>query len=151
MKRNLVNFFVATFPFLLTIALWRLSHPFWNPAGLLALIPIFFCTFVKKVNWFSIFSAFMCLIIDYKCQTVCFWLAFYCLTYALNGFQNWIDIQRIDNDAISAFGAFISISIGILVLVNFSWTAIGRSIWIILWSCTLYKPIVATIKKVRHD
>jgi hypothetical protein len=151
MKHNFIRFFVAAYPFLLTIALWHLSHPYWNPAGVLALIPIFFCTFVKKVNWFPIFSVIMCMIIDYKFQTVCFWVAMYCLAYALNGFQNWIDLERMDNDAVSAFSMFITLAIAILTFTNLSWTAFGRGVWIILWTCILYKPIVATIKKVRHD
>ena len=72
MTTKLINFLRISFPFLLTVALWRLSGNFWNPAGILAIIPIFFCSFVRPVNWFGLFSVFMCFVIDYKFETVCF-------------------------------------------------------------------------------
>ena len=42
MKKNIIDFLRVSFPFLLTIGLWRLSVPFWNPGGIMAIIPIFF-------------------------------------------------------------------------------------------------------------
>lgn len=151
MKQNLIKFFTVTFPFLLTVALWHLSHPTWNPGGVLALIPIFYCTFVKPVNWFAIFSVFMCMALDYKFQTVCFWIAIYCCLYAVNGFQNWIDLQRMDNNAVGAFAIFITAAVSILVLTNCSWAAFGRGIWIVVLTCAMYTPVVSGIKRVRHD
>ena len=79
MKNNIIKSLRIMFPFLLTIALWRLSTPFWNPGGILALIPIFYCVFVRHMPWFGIFGAIMCFLIDYKFNTTGFWLAIYCL------------------------------------------------------------------------
>ena len=39
---NVVPILKKFLPFLMTIFLWRLSVYFWNPAGILALIPIFY-------------------------------------------------------------------------------------------------------------
>ena len=89
MKQNIIDFLRRAFPFFITVGLWRLSATFWNPAGVLAVIPIFFCTFVRPVNWFVIFSILMCVCIDYKFETVCFWLATYCFLYSINAFQTY--------------------------------------------------------------
>lgn len=41
MKKKIINFLCAAFPFIAVLVLWRLAVPFWNPAGILAMIPIF--------------------------------------------------------------------------------------------------------------
>lgn len=149
MKDKIVHFLRISFPFLLTIGLWRLSVPFWNPAGILALIPVFFCSFVKPVNWFPVFSIFMCLILDYNFETVCFWMAMYCLFYALNGFQSIIDITRMDMDGIFAFGIFIGTGIIIQVFSDFTLLNLLRGVWVFIWVCALYLPTTALIKRIH--
>ena len=151
MKESFIKILQNSFPFLLTVALWRLSVPFWNPAGILAIIPIFFCSFVKPVNWLSLFSIFMCFVIDYKFETVCFWVAIYCLFYAINSFQNIIDITRMELNGIFAFLIFFGLSILIQVFVNINFITFLRGIWMILWTSVLYIPITTLIKKVQND
>ena len=109
MKEKLIKFLRISFPFLLTVGLWRLSVSFWNPAGILAIIPVFFCSFVRPIAWFPIFSILMCLVIDYNFETVCFWVAMYCLFYAVNSFQNIIDVTRMDMNGLFAFAVFFGI------------------------------------------
>ena len=151
MKKNLIDFLRVSFPFLLTIGLWRLSVPFWNPAGILAIVPIFFCSFVRPVNWFGIFSVLMCLCIDYKFETVCFWVAVYCLFYAINGFQSLVDLTRMDKNGLPAFMFFLGINIIIQVFANFSFTSFLRGTWMFIFVCALYMPITLLIQRVRHD
>lgn len=151
MKSKTVNFLYIAFPFLLTIWLWRFSLPFWNPAGILSIIPIFYCSFVRPINWFGAFSVLICLCLDYKFETVCFWIAIYCLFYAINSFQNIIDITRMNNNGISAFMIFFGTSIFILVLTNPTLHNLMYAIWIFIWTTTLYTPIIATIKKLQDD
>lgn len=151
MKQNIINFLRVAFPFLLTIGLWRLSHPFWNPGGVLAIIPIFFCSFVRPVHWFTPFSMLMCVIIDYNFETVCFWLALYCFFCAVMGFQNTIDIARMDKDAVFAFMVFIGTAIVIQVIVNPTFTNLWRGVWMFAWLTTLYVPTTEIIKRVHHD
>ena len=139
------------FPFLLTIALWRLSTPFWNPGGILALIPIFYCVFVRHMPWFGIFGAIMCFLIDYKFNTTGLWLAIYCLFYAVNGFQTIIDLARMDRDAINAFMVFIGVGIIITIFTGFGFINILRGIWIFIFMSLLYMPTALLIKRVRHD
>lgn len=139
------------FPFLLTIALWRLSTPFWNPGGILALIPIFYCVFVRHMPWFGIFGAIMCFLIDYKFNTTGLWMAIYCLFYAVNGFQTIIDLARMDRDAINAFMVFIGIGIIITIFTGFGFINILRGIWIFVFMSLIYMPTALLIKRVRHD
>lgn len=150
MKRKLINFFRKAFPFLLTVGLWRLSTPVWNPAGILAIIPIFFCSFIKPVDFFNVFSMIMCLVIDYKFGTVCFWLAMYCLFYTINNFQNIIDITHTQKDGLFTFICFFSICILIQIFSDFTWLNIIRGIWIVLWTTIIYIPTVISIKKVYN-
>ena len=148
MKESIVAFLRQAYPFLLAVGLWRLSHPFWNPAGILAIIPIFFCSFIKPINWFPLFSVLMCVVIDYKFETICFWLAMYCLFYAVNGFQHIVDLTRMDNDGIAAFAIFFGLGVVIQILTNFTGINILRGIWIFLWAGAIYLPITISIKRI---
>lgn len=151
MMDSVIKSLRAMFPFLLTIALWRLSAPFWNPGGILALIPIFYCVFVHPVPWFGAFGAVMCFLIDYKFNTNGFWLALYCLFYAANGFQTLIDLGRMDRDAVAAFMVFAGVGILITIFTGFGFTNILRGIWIFTLLTLLYIPTTLLIKRVRHD
>ncbi|MBQ8368031.1 MAG: hypothetical protein IJX43_03175 [Alphaproteobacteria bacterium] len=151
MKEKIIEFLRAAFPFLLTIGLWRLSDPFWNPAGVLAIIPIFVCSFVRPVNWFPIFSILMCLVIDYKFETVCYWIAMYCLFFAINGFQSFIDLTRMDKYAILMFMIFCGVVLLIQLIVNFTFANCVRAVWIFSWCSALYLPITMLIQRVRND
>lgn len=151
MKEKIIEFLRTAFPFLLTIGLWRLSDPFWNPAGVLAIIPIFVCSFVRPVNWFPIFSILMCLVIDYKFETVCYWIAMYCLFFAINGFQSFIDLTRMDKYAILVFMIFCGVVLLIQLIVNFTFANCVRAVWIFSWCSALYLPITMLIQRVRND
>lgn len=151
MKENIVNFFRAAFPFLLTIGLWRLAHPFWNPAGILAIVPVFICSFARPVNWFPIFSVLMCVCIDYNFETVCFWLAMYCLFFAINGFQTYIDITHMDKYGILAFMVFFGVAVFIQVITNFTFINILRGGWMFIMATAIYIPTAKLIERVQHD
>lgn len=151
MKQNLINFFKNAFPFIAVIILWRLSVAFWNPAGILAIIPIFYSSFVKPVPWFAPFAVVFCFLIDYRFDSLVFWTVMYCLFYAINGFQNIIDLSRVDKNAINIFMIFFGISTFMLCIMNFNFSNIIRAIWLFAWVSTLYIPITALIKKVCDD
>ena len=110
MIEKTVSFLRKVFPFLTVIFLWRLAIPFWNPGGILALIPLFYCTFIKPVPWFMPFGLIFCFLIDYNLGSLCYWTAIYCLCYAINGFQTIIDLQNMDINAIDAFMVFLGIT-----------------------------------------
>lgn len=151
MKKNIVNFLRAVFPFITVIILWRMSVPFWNPAGILAIIPIFYCSFVRPVPWFAPFAVLFCFLIDYRFDTLAYWTAAYCLFYAINGFQSFIDLTRTDKNALNIFMVFFGVATLILTLAGFSVSNLMRAIWLFAWVSTLYIPITALIKRVCDD
>lgn len=151
MMQNVRNFLRAAFPFLLTVALWRLTLAIWNPAGILALIPIFFCTFVRPVPWFAPCGLLFCFLIDYNLGTPYIWTALWCVFYALNGFQTAFDLTRMEFDALYAFLVFLSTGVLVLLILNFAWGAFARALFALLWSGALYIPICTLIKRIGDD
>ena len=151
MKENIIHFLRVAFPFLLTIGLWRLTNPLLNPAGVLAIIPIFIYTFVRPTNWFVLFSMLMCVCLDYNFETVCFWLAMYCLFFSINSFQTYIDIPRMDNYGMFAFLVFFAIAIFIQMIINFSPMNFLRGGWMFILGTVMYIPIAKLVQKVGYD
>lgn len=151
MKYNIIKFLRTAFPFIAVIFLWRLSAAFWNPAGILAIIPIFYSSFVKPVPWFAPFALIFCFLIDYRFDSLIFWTAMYCIFYAINGFQSIIDLSRLDNNALNVFMVFFGVSIMILAFTNFNIQNLLRAGWLFAWASTLYIPITALIKGVCDD
>lgn len=151
MKQFAINFLRRAFPFIAVLVLWRLPVSWWNPAGILAIIPIFYCSFVRPVPWFAPFAAIFCFLIDYRFDTVMFWTVLYCLFYAINGFQTIVDLTRLDRNAIVAFMAFFGVGVVIISLMHLNLSNIIRTIWLFAWVVTLYIPITALIKRIGDD
>lgn len=151
MKSNVVNFLRCAVPFLAVIALWRFAVPVWNPAGILAIIPIFYCTFVRPVKWFAGFAALFCFLIDYNMNLPLFWTAMYCVTYAVNGFQNYFDVGASRLGGAGIFAIWFAVACIIRIVLGATVDALMSGIWIFAWVCAMYMPIVALIHGVRHD
>ncbi len=151
MKKNIIYFFKLIFPFLTVLFLWNLSVNFWNPAGILAIIPIFYCSFVKPVPFFPIYSLLFCFLIDYKFDTLVFWTCLYCVFYSANGFQPYIDLRQIENNAFVFFMLFFGLAMIILFLANISLSSLFTACWLFVWVSLLYLPITTLIKKVCND
>ena len=147
---KIIPFLKQIMPFLMTLLLWRLSVYFWNPAGILCLIPIFYYTFVRPIDWFAIFGLIFCFLIDYRCNLPLFWTSIFCLFYAINGFQNYIDMQHTDNNALYMFMLFIGIGIFLLIFHGFSWTNLINNLWLFIWLSILYIPITATDNWIKQ-
>lgn len=140
---NLISILKKSLPFIITLFLWRLSIYFWNPAGVLALIPIFYYTFVRPVNHFALFGLIFCFLIDYRCNLPLFWTCIYCLFYAVIGFQNYVDMQHTNNNASHIFMLFIGIGILMLIFSGLTWANLVNNIWLFIWLNILYTPITA--------
>ena len=151
MSDDIVKFLRAVFPFLLTVALWRLAAHFWNPAGILALIPVFYANFVRPIAWFGIFGALICFLVDYNGATPLFWTSIFCACFAANGFQNYLDLSGAAVRGLYAFAVFLGLGILILFFVHPSWTAFGRAIWTFVWTCALYVPVTKLIAGAQND
>jgi hypothetical protein len=136
------------FPFLITLALWRLSVPFWNPAGILALIPIFYFTFFRTHPWFALFGAIACFLIDYKMGTTLFWTSLFLAAYALNQFQTVINLTERRLGAIFFFMIYIAIAFMIIVFDWLSFTGLFATFWLFLWLSWWYFVFTMVINKV---
>ncbi len=146
---NISRFFKISLPFLMTLFLWRLSMSWWNPAGMLSLIPVFYYTFVKPINGFVLFGFLFCFLIDYRCNLPLFWTVLFCFFYAINGFQNYTDITHMENNALFLFMLFIGFGILILTFSNFTWLGLVYNLWLFFWLSVLYTPITAIDKWVK--
>lgn len=93
----------------------------------------------------------MCVCLDYNFETVCFWLAVYCLFYSINGFQTYIDITRMDKYGLFAFMVFFGLAVFIQVVMNFTFMNTLRGMWMFALACAVYVPIAKLIQKVGYD
>ena len=96
-------------------------------------------------------SIVFCFLIDYNMDTKLFWTCAYCIAYAINGFQYFLDLQRADKNAIVPFMIFIGVALFILMVANLSWIMIGRVLWVFVWMVVLYTPITGLLKRVHGD
>ncbi|MBR1380512.1 MAG: hypothetical protein IJ560_02900 [Alphaproteobacteria bacterium] len=151
MNGKIVEVLRVLFPFALTLFLWRMEHPFWNPGGFLAIIPIFYCSFILRIAWFPAFSVIMCFLLDYNFSSHFFWTGLYCLVYAANGFQDLIDITRLERNAIGAFMVFLFAALFIPAIINISWNVVLRTIWCYVFATLVYFPLSEIIRGVKHD
>lgn len=151
MKQKIIKYLRILFPFAFTIALWRLSYPWINPAGILAIIPIYYCSFIKPVNYFALFAILMCMMIDYKFNTVMFWTLFYCAYYVIMNLQNRLDLTHTKESGVYAFMLFFGISIFIVTMWNITWLNLFIGILTFVITCAIYIPSVITIRTICHD
>ena len=140
------------FPFLSTLILWRLDSPVFNPCGILALIPIFYYSFVKPKNLYFAFAIIMCILLDQSFGTLLYWTFIYCAAYATHGLQSFFDVSRQKSDAIFVFVGFITLTLTILTIWSsfqaWSVAVILKSIWMIPWLSVLYIVFVAIAHKM---
>ena len=151
MKRNIINFLRVSFPFFITVALWRLSAPWINPAGILAIIPIFYCSFIRPVPYFAPFAILFCFLIDYKFNTVLLWTVFYCLFYVVMNLQTFIDLTHTKFDGIYAFMGFVGTVILLLVISHLSFANLFSGMIMFSVLTIMYIPIITTVRVVQDD
>lgn len=151
MKQQIIKFFQVSFPFLITVALWRLSVPWINPGGILAIIPIFYCSFIKPVPYFTPFAILFCFMIDYKFNTLLMWTVFYCMFYVVMNLQTFIDLTHTTKNGIYAFMGFVGTVILMLTATHLSLSNIVSGILMFLILVAMYIPIITTIQAVQND
>lgn len=151
MKQKIIKYLQILFPFLLTIALWRLSNPWINPAGVLAIIPIFYCSFIKPVPYFTAFAILFCFLIDYNFDTVAFWTLLYCAYYAVMNIQTVIDLTHTKIYGLYAFMVFFGFASISMIIWNLGWIGLLFGTLMFVITCVLYIPIAFLTKAVCDD
>lgn len=144
-------FLQPAIPFLLILVFWYLSNPWLNPGGVLAIIPIFYCSFIRKVPYISLYSIIFCFLIDYKFTTILFWTLLYCICYSINGIQNIIDLTKTELNGFVIFLCFFGLSSFLLTFYFFSFANLLYGAWIFLLVSALYLPITSVIKVIKND
>jgi len=146
---HICNILKQIAPFLITLILWRLSTPFWNPAGILALVAIFYYTFVRQIHYFNLFGVIICFLIDYLSATPLLWTSIFCLFYAVNGFQNVINIPNTEKNALYIFMTFIGLGIVLLTLTHLNWIMLLNNLWLFLLLSITYIALTALSNKAK--
>lgn len=151
MKQKIIKYLQIAFPFLLTIALWRLSCPWVNPAGVLCIIPIFYCSFIRPVRYFSPFALLMCFLLDYKFGGNFMWTIYYCLCYMILNLQTAIDLTHTKKSGVYAFMIFFSVIILFMFLQHINLVNLLYAVVVFAITSILYIPMVVTIQAVQND
>ena len=152
MRQNIIKYLRILFPWAITIVLWRLSYPWINPAGILAIIPIFYCSFIRPIPYFAPFAILMCFMIDYKFDTVLFWTCVYCIYYVATNVQTIIDLTHTKKYGVYAFLLFFGISILSLIVWDFNLINLLMGIFMYAFTSAVYIPITTIINMVdEHD
>lgn len=151
MRKDIVKFLCKIFPFLFTIALWRLSVPWLNPAGILAVVPIYYCSFIKPVPYFMPFAILFCFLIDYKFNTLLTWTTWYCFYYAVMNIQSFIDLTHTNKNGIYAFMLFFGSVLFFMVIANFGLSNLLFGVMMFLITSIMYIPITVLIEATQND
>lgn len=151
MKGQIIKSLQVLFPFFITVALWRLSAPWINPGGILAIVPIFYCSFIRPVPYFAAFAILICFLLDYKFNTLLIWTVFYCMFYVVINLQTFIDLTHTNRDGIYPFMGFVGTVILLLVLSHLSLVNMLSGAVMFLILVIMYIPITTTIRAVQDD
>jgi hypothetical protein len=143
------------FPYAITISLWYLSGPRYNPFGILALIPIFYYMFsAREKNWFG-FGFLMCFLIDFSAGTLFLFSSVFLLSKALNDFYGFLENEG-NGFNVRKFNMFLmmlSLSMFVYAIFNarFFWNFLAGIVWLYIWLLILYLPFVALFRRVKND
>jgi len=151
MKQQIVKFLHIVFPFFITLFLWRLSTPYINPAGVLAIIPIFYYSFIRPTPYFTAYALLFCFLIDYKFNTILVWTIFYSIYYVIMNIQTVIDLTHTNKNGLYAFLLFIGPVLLFIMLTHLGWTSILLSLMMFFILGIFYIPITHIAKAVNHD
>ncbi|MBP5485923.1 MAG: hypothetical protein J6Y07_04435 [Alphaproteobacteria bacterium] len=148
---KIIKYLRFSFPFLITIALWRLSCPWINPAGLLSIIPIFYCSFIRPVPYFSLFALIMCFLLDYKFGTVFMWTMYYCMCYAIIKLQTIVDLTHTKKFGFYAFSVFLCPVLIFMIVQNINLKTLLYSFIAFAITCIMYIPTVTITRTIQND
>lgn len=151
MKHKVLEFLRTASPFLITLVLWRLAFPWINSAGMLCIIPIFYCSFIKPVQYFVPFAIIFCFLLDYSFGTGYIWTIFYCAYYAIMHIQTVLDLTHTTEDGLFAFMVFLGAALCLITIQHLNFANLLSAIVAFVITCAFYIPITKTIRAARND
>lgn len=137
--RNIKQILNAVFPFAITLLLWRMAAPAWNPCGILALVPIYYYSFVRPRDEFLPMAVVGCFLLDYNFDTMLFWTAAFCIAYSANYFQTVLRSAVQAADGLLFFSGFAGACFLILGARAMTWESVGTALWMLALCAAAYR------------
>lgn len=146
--------FRLIFPYLITILLWQLSGPTFNPFGILSLVPVFYYMYVRPMPYWLGFGLFMSFMLDYNAETLFLFSSAFLIINALNEMYGIIENER--GLKIRGYNTFLAISMLMFLLASwitrdFMFTNLIAVLWLFAWLSISYFPLTYLFKKVGGD
>lgn len=148
------KFLKVVFPYLVTVVLWSLSTPVFNPFGILAIIPIFYYMFCNEKPYWFWFGLLMSFMLDFNFDTLFVFCALFLFMNAINGLYGVFDekgpvfgIQKF-NFFVGTMAAFLLIN-AVFNEPNFLKFLLGIGM-IYALLIILYLPVVVLLDKLDN-
>jgi hypothetical protein len=136
----------AFFPYVLTLGLWYLTSPILNPFGILAMIPVFYCTFCAKIRGFFPFGFLICFLLDFNAGTMFLFCSAFLLFYAANSAFGITD-AGFGMRPFAIFAALLSSLLFFHEIYDSRFWVI--TVWLVLiycWLCMMYMPLAVLLR-----
>ena len=147
--QNIKKILDALFPFAITILLWRIATPVWNPNGILATIPIFYYSFIRPRAEFMPMAIIGCILLDYNFGTMLLWTTIFCFLYAANYLQTVTKPLLSIYDGLLAFAIFMGACLLILAVSAFTWQSLGTALWMFILGAVWYLAWIRAMRFIR--
>jgi len=155
MERFLVkNKLRKVFPFIITIILWHLSDPLFNPFGAISLVPIYYYMYIRRQSYWFVFGLFMSFMLDFNAGTLFLFSSAFIIINAIN--QMYGIIEKDAGLKIRGFNTFLMVSI--ILFFIFSVIQFGdifsnflSASWLYLWIAISYFPVTSVLGWVSRD
>lgn len=147
--KKIKNILIISFPFVATLLLLRMTSPIFNPAGILAIIPIFYFGVIHPRDWFLPMAILGTLMLDFQMQLNLFWTILFAAAYAAGTLQPYIDLPSQKRGGIFIFMAWFGLCILLLGISSLAFLPIIQAIWTLFWVSLLYIPFHEFSKRIR--
>jgi len=142
------------FPFIITIILWYLSDPLFNPFGALSLVPIYYYSYVRRQAYWFGFGLFMSFMLDFNAGTLFLFSSTFIVT-------NWVNemygvIEKETGIKIRGFSSFLMVAMilffifSVIQFGDIFGNFLGAS-WLYLWVVISYFPLSSFLGWVAND
>ncbi|MDR0804075.1 MAG: hypothetical protein LBO08_03250 [Rickettsiales bacterium] len=139
------------FPFFFSLMLLGLGVGFWNPCGILCMMPLFYYLFIRPIKYFWPFALAVCLVLDYRFGTVLFWTVAVSAAIMINRIQNYISMPDQKLNGVWIFMIFCGVCFLSIGLANWSFFSAASAAWLTLWIAVWYVPATILCSGMRHD
>ncbi|MDR0967803.1 MAG: hypothetical protein LBL75_03190 [Rickettsiales bacterium] len=139
-------------PFFATIFLWRLTSNFFNPGGILVMIPVFYYSVFLGRTEFIPMAILGCFLLDINFNTTLLWTILFCVFYGVINLQNIINPYMQKMRGIYLFMCFIGAGVIMISIWDMfqtsSFIPLLWGAWVFIITAALYLPITYLFQRV---